>query len=410
MSLVSNVKKEIQQSSSTVQYDAVVVGAGPYGLAATAHLRAKGLRTAIFGKPLELWRNNMPDGMCLRSHWWATHISDPKGEYSFARFFAQSPKYKACYPVPIEAFIEYGLWFQKHMVPDVDETYVSRIERHNNQFVLALEDGRVVQAPVVVMAIGLIYFANWPEEYSNLPAELISHSNTCHDFRHLVGKDVAIIGGGQSAVEYSALMHEAGVKVHLIARKPIFWLGPDNEDPRSLWERIKLPTSGIANGWRNRALEVFPYLFYRFSQSRKDRFLRSHYLAAASDWLRDRVLGKVDLHEKQTVTSSRAVDGKAELTLSNGEVLSVDHVMLATGYSVKVRSLPMLDPDLALQIKTYDEIPVLNPYFECSVPGMFFLGLSTVRAFGPLYRFVLGNKAAVKRVAGAAARVAAHAR
>ncbi|HEY7420130.1 MAG TPA: NAD(P)-binding domain-containing protein [Ktedonobacteraceae bacterium] len=410
MSIVSNAKKEVQQSSSTVQYDAVVVGAGPYGLAVTTHLRGKRLRTAIFGKPLELWRENMPDGMCLRSHWWATHISDPERKYSFTRFFAQSSKYKACYPVPIEAFIEYGLWFQKNAVPDVDETYVSRIERRNNQFVLTLEDGRVVQAPIVVMALGLFYFAYWPEEYSHLPAELISHSNTCHDFRHLAGKDVAVIGGGQSAVEYSALMHEAGVKVHLVSRNSIVWLEPDNENPRSLLERIKEPTSGIANGWRNRALEVFPYLFYRFSQSRKDRFLRSHYLAAASDWLRNRVIGKVDLHEKKTITSSRAVDGKVELKLSSGEVLKVDHVMLATGYSVKVRNLPMLDPDLASQIKTYDEIPILNSYFESSVPGMYFVGLSTVRAFGPLYRFVLGNTATVRRVASAAAKLASRAR
>ncbi len=410
MNIISDAQKEVTQSINPTQYDAVIVGAGPYGLTTAAHLKAKGLRIAIFGKPLGLWRDNMPSGMFLRSHWWATSLSDPHNKYSFARFFKQSSSYKECYPVPIEAFIEYGLWFQKHAVPEVDETYVSRIERHGSQFVLTLEDGRVVRAPVVVMAIGLFYFAHWPEEYSHLQPELISHSNTCHNFSHLVGKDVAVIGGGQSAVEYSALMHEAGIRVHLVTRRPITWLDPDSEDPRSLIEQLKEPTAGIANGWKNLALEVLPYLFYRLPQERKDRFLKSHYVSAASDWLRQRVLGKVDLHEKQSVTSMRAVDGKAELTLSTGEILKVDHVMLATGYAVKVRNLPLLDADLVSQIKTDNEIPLLNAHFESSVPGLFFVGLSTVRAFGPLYRFVLGNKAAARRVAGAAARLVSHRR
>ena len=54
-------------------YDAVVVGAGPYGLSAAAHLLGRGLNVAVFGKTLELWREHMPRGMLLRSQWWATN-------------------------------------------------------------------------------------------------------------------------------------------------------------------------------------------------------------------------------------------------------------------------------------------------------------------------------------------------
>ena len=71
-------------------YDAVVVGAGPYGLSTAAHLRGRGLKTAVFGKPLELWRNHMPRGMRLRSHWWATNLTDPRNAYGFERFFRES--------------------------------------------------------------------------------------------------------------------------------------------------------------------------------------------------------------------------------------------------------------------------------------------------------------------------------
>src|SRR5438128_5306340 len=158
-----------------MQYDAVVVGAGPYGLSTAAHLLGRGVRTAVFGRTLELWRNHMPDGMLLRSHWWATVLSDPRGEYAFDRFIRESG-YDASYPVPRKVFIEYGLWFQKHAVPQVDETYVSSIERRNELFLLTLEDGRTVEAAAVVMAIGVYYYAHRPEQFGHLPPGLASHS------------------------------------------------------------------------------------------------------------------------------------------------------------------------------------------------------------------------------------------
>lgn len=403
MSVIPDIKKAEQPVSST-QYDAVVVGAGPYGLTVAAHLLGKGLNVAVFGKPLELWRERMPAGMLLRSHWWATSLSDPQQKYSFAQFFQQSAKYKACYPVPIEAFIDYGMWFQQHAVPNVDETYVTSVERQGQRFVLTLEDGRVVQSAVVVMAVGVYYFANWPEEYAGLPGELVSHSFEHGDFSKFAGKELVIIGGGQSAVEYGALLHEIGAKVHLVSRRSINWLGRDDDSPRSLLEQIKAPTAGIAPGWKNWALEYLPYLFYRFPQARKDRYLGSHYNAAASDWLRERVIGKIDLREKQKVTAMQAAEGGVAVTLSTGEQLQVDHVMLSTGYGVDLRKLSMLHPDLSAEVKTDAHVPLLNPYFESSVPGLYFVGLSSVRIFGPLYRFVVGNKATAQRVAGSVAR------
>ena len=40
-----------------------IIGAAPYGLAATAHLRSAGLETWTFGQPKEFWQNQMPAGM-----------------------------------------------------------------------------------------------------------------------------------------------------------------------------------------------------------------------------------------------------------------------------------------------------------------------------------------------------------
>ncbi|GAC1388657.1 MAG: hypothetical protein NVS4B12_01670 [Ktedonobacteraceae bacterium] len=403
MSMVSE-REQVQETTPVTHYDVIVVGAGPYGMTTAAHLRGRGLKVAIFGKPLELWRDHMPKGMFLRSHWWATSLSDPKKKYSFDRFFRQSSEYTKGYPVPIQAFIDYANWFQKNAVPDVDETYVSSVERENGQFVLTLVDGRVVQSTAVVMAVGLYYYGRRPAEFSHMSAELVSHSFDHKDFSRFAGKHLAVIGGGQSAVEYTALLVEADATVDLITRRPIHWLAPDRAHERSVWEKIKAPNAGIAPGWKNWVLEYIPYLFYRFSQAKKDRYIRNHYNAAASDWLRDRVVGKATLHESQTVQEIQEVDGHVALTLSNGENLTVDYVMLSTGYKVDITQLPMVAPSLLAEIESDNGVPTLNHWFQSNVPGLYFVGLTSLRSFGPLFRFVVGNKATARRVASAVAR------
>src|SRR5207302_1716237 len=107
-------------------------------------------------------------------------------------------------PFPIETFIDYGLWFQKHVVPDVDETYVATIERKDGQFLVTLVDGRVVRASAVVMAPGLHYYLYRPAEYEHMPAGLVSHTGDHSSFDRFVGKSVVVIGGGQSALETAA--------------------------------------------------------------------------------------------------------------------------------------------------------------------------------------------------------------
>ncbi|HAE81875.1 MAG TPA: hypothetical protein DCK85_00695, partial [Ktedonobacter sp.] len=151
---VSVDMKKPQHSTPTSEYDVVVVGAGPYGLSTAAHLQGRGLKVAIFGKPLKLWREHMPKGMLLRSYWWATNLSDPEKKYGLEQYFQAEGQHESD-PFLIETFIDYGLWFQKHAVPHVDETYVKTIERKEGQFLVTLVDGRVVRAPAVVMAPGL---------------------------------------------------------------------------------------------------------------------------------------------------------------------------------------------------------------------------------------------------------------
>src|SRR5207247_7087520 len=135
--------------------------------------------------------------------------------YGFDRFFRESG-HRPCYPVPRELFVEYGLWFQRHAVPEVDATYVSSIERAAEGFRLTLADGRTLLTAAVVMATGLRACAHRPAQFDHLPSAIVTHSSDHDDFRQFQGRRVVVVGGGQSAIEYAALVHEAGASVHVV--------------------------------------------------------------------------------------------------------------------------------------------------------------------------------------------------
>jgi hypothetical protein len=175
---------------------------------------------------------------------------------------------------------------------------------------------------------------------------------------------------------------------------------------RTLIKRMRYPKAGISPGWFNWGLEHFPSAFQHLPRSTKDGILRGRgsYGPAGAAWLRNRILDRVRLHERQNVEGIREVDDGVALTLSNNQTLRADHVILATGYRVDIQQLPMLRPSLLPTVQTYQHAPVLNSGFESSVPGLYFVGISSVSSCGPLYRFVVGTDAAAQRVTQAVTR------
>ncbi len=408
MSLSLN-KKNTQEITPSANYDVVVLGAGPYGLSISAHLLGKGLKVATFGKPIYFWRNHMPKGMLLRSRWWASSLSDPAQQYVIARYF-EAKGLTPMDPVTIETFIDYGQWFQKNAVPNVDETYIRTITRENDSYLVTLEDGRVVKSKAVVMAPGLHYYLYSPDEYAHMPASLVSHAADHTDLGEFKGQKVAVIGGGQSALESAALLYEGGAEVQVIMRRPIRWL-PDSNTRIPAWIRaIRAPEAGMGNGWMNFLLEKFPYALHSTSRARRDTMFETTHGPAGSTWLKPRLLNKVALKELVRVEKVEEVNGKARLTLSNGEVQDFDHVLLGTGYRTDVKGLPMLDQNLRDSLQTHRGSPVLNSWFESNVPGLYFAGFTSARSFGPFYRFVVGTDAAARRIAAALSRQLAGAR
>ena len=93
--------------------DVAIVGAGPYGLSATAHLRRiEGLNVRVFGEPMDFWKYRMPEGMFLRSPWAGSNLSDPDAQLTLDAFCAQTAR-RISVPIPLDSFVEYCLWFER---------------------------------------------------------------------------------------------------------------------------------------------------------------------------------------------------------------------------------------------------------------------------------------------------------
>ena len=89
---------------------AVIVGAGPYGLSIAAHIKAAGLRFRIFGTPMSTWREQMPKGMYLKSDGFASSLSDPASSFTMKHYCQQLglAYHDTRIPVPLETFTAYG--------------------------------------------------------------------------------------------------------------------------------------------------------------------------------------------------------------------------------------------------------------------------------------------------------------
>jgi len=370
--------------------EVVVIGAGPYGLAAAAHLRASEREITVFGKPMEFWEQQMPAGMFLRSAWYACDISDPWGNFTLGDFKARD-RQEFSAPVPLNSFVRYGHWFQRHQVPDVDRRKVTQIEK-NGSFRLSLEDGETLHAKRVVIAAGISSFAHRPHEFNNLPGRLASHSSEHRDLGRFRGQRVLVVGGGQSAFESAALLKENGAEVELVMRAPeVRWLHGSVTFRTALgaMRRLLYPPTDVGPPGLNQLI-ARPHVFRLLPRALQTKWAYRAIRPAAAAWLRDRMDG-VRVTTGRRVTQAVACGDMARVNLDDGTRRDVDHVILATGFRVDVSRYDFLGPQLLRSLKIDQGYPRLTLGLESSIEGLHFMGAPAARSFGPLVRFVSGT-------------------
>lgn len=382
--------------------DLLIIGAGPFGLAVAAQAAHDGIEHLIVGKPMEFWRQNMPKGMFLRSacDW---HL-DPLNQHTIEAFLSIQNKIpKDVEPLSLEFYLTYAEWFRQQKNINPLPVYVERIDRlptnaddtndfsqPTHRFTATAANGETIKAKRVVLAPGFKHFAHIPDELTAiLPQGRYQHTSTFVDFNNAKDKRFLIIGGRQSAYEWAALLLEAGASaVHLS-------------------HRHATPAFDVADwSWVNQLVDNMaedPNWFRRLSQTEKDEV--SHRLWAEGrlklePWLAPRLKDdRVRLWpQTHLVSCTETANGELEAVLGNGETITIDHVVLATGYKIDITRLPILSPNLMEQLKTRNGFPVLDDHFETAIPGLFITSMPAMQDFGPFFGFTISVRTSAKLI------------
>ncbi len=373
----------------------VIIGAGPYGLSVAAHLKAQNIPTQVFGKPMEFWEK-MPADMYLKSFWSAASLSAPGGKYKLDHYAASIHSHRQK-PIPLAFFLDYCRWFQEQTSLDVDPTYVQALTRDGEGFHVELADGRAVEASHVIVAAGIAPFANIPSWARDLPTELASHTQEHTDLAPFKGRNVAVIGRGQSALEYAALLHEAGAEVEVIARGPIVWIDRKLYDRTGPAKHIFYPPSDVGPPGLNWII-AFPTIFSRLPDETRAAIDRRAVRPSGARWLQPRIENKVRLTPNTEVVKAFPQGKGLHCELSDGTTRDIDYVFLGTGYQAGIDKFSFIDGSLREQIRQQNGYPVQNTWFESSVPHLYFAGAIAGFTFGPICRFVAGSDAAAHQI------------
>ena len=354
---------------------------------------------------MELWQSAMPQGMFLKSQGFASNLSSPDGEHTLEAFCAATGRAYASYglPVPLDTFVAYGKWFQRELVPDVEETMVADVAPADGYFDLTLADGRRTQARTVAVAVGVQHFASVPEQLTGLPPSVCTHSSAHTDLASFRDRKVVVLGAGQSALESGALLSESGANVHLVAREPkVEWNGPPLPPDRPWWRRMREPEAGLGSGWSTWFYSGYPELFRHLPQGTRIVRARTALGPAGAGRLRTRVEHQFPILQGHTLGWAKAEGDGVVLGLEGPggatRELTADHVIAATGYRSDVGRLGFIGDRLRSELKVVAGTPVVDRHYQSSVPGLYFVGPVVAPTFGPVMRFVFGTAHAASTV------------
>ena len=365
------------------QVQLLVIGAGPYALSIAALARERGIGTVVLGRPMGFWRDNMPEGMFLRSgpDW---HLDGAAVHTLEAYLEDQGIRPGEVDPIPVGVFLDYAAWFKRAKGIEVREEFVDTLVKADGRFEATLRSGERIRADAVVAAPGIRHYASVPGWASSLPPGLAAHTCDLVRFDDMAGARVLIIGGRQSAYEWAALIREHGAaRIDIVHRHDI----PRFE--RVSWKFVDAhveQTIAVRGYWRNLPTSGQDAVARRFWEV--GRLTLEYWLTPRLAWD-----GIRRWPGTEVVEVTPAGDDELRVLLSNGTGLAVDRVVFGSGYRAELTKVPYLAGVLK-HVKVSNGFPVLDEAFQTSLDGLYVTGFSATQDFGPFFGFVKGSPAA----------------
>ena len=262
--------------------DVLIIGAGPFGLSISAHLRAAGIEHRIVGRPMDTWKAHCPPGMQLRSEPYGSDMAAPQRGYDVRTYCRDRglDYVDRLGPLCIERFLEYADWYTDQLVPDVSDDVTGRTRPGLSATAQAASASR---SPTPTRSPPARSW--WRPACCRTPPSRRSWTAcrptwsrtppTITGSSAFAGRRVAVVGGGQSALETAALLHEAGAETQVVMRRAApNWLAPNPEHVRGLGY-VKRPVNKLCEGWHC-AVWNSPFLFRLLPQEmRITRLARS---------------------------------------------------------------------------------------------------------------------------------------
>jgi putative flavoprotein involved in K+ transport len=346
--------------------DAIVIGAGPAGLATAATLKMAGVEAVVLDRADAV-------GSAWRTHYERLHLHT-------VRWLSNLPGY----PIPRrsgrwvarEDVVSYLEDYARHHQLDVRlNTEVTRVERDGEGWLVRTGAGDF-RAPYVVLANGFNHaprLPDWPGR-DGFEGELL-HAKSYRSAKAYSGRDVLVVGTGNTGAEIAVdLVEQGAARVRVAVRTPPHIV------PRAV---MGLPGQLIGVMIRRLPTKVADVII-RGNQRVFIGDLADKGLPVPAEGVYTRMLrtggvpildiGFAQLVKRDRIEIVGAVEGfdGRDVLLAGGERIQPEVVIAATGYS---RGLAPLVGHLG--VLNERERPVVHgPYTDRRAPGLYFIGFS----------------------------------
>lgn len=234
----------------------------------------------------------------------------------------------------------YLLWFRKVLhLPVKNHRKVFKIRKSNSYLELQMSDGQIVHAKKVILATGRAGAGGViiPEFAKPFSKQWVDHTINLHNFNHLKGKKILILGCGSSAYDAAAEALEAGAaKVTLLFR------------------RHETPTKNLLSGLIHPGVEKG---FYDLKDEQKCDLIKltnDGGIPPPKEALeRVQPFSNFSLSPSTSIQKIDLMNNQLVITTNKG-VISGDYLILATGFQIDLEQVPEIH-EIYNKIVTWEE-------------------------------------------------------